>query len=120
MISEDSFFQLFCKEVQTLSAEKGLVESESALMERVVLLTLIKPAGIQLTKFKEHFDAAVKGTSDATQKAAQQAHAAGLQPCAEHLGAEGALACGEPSQGKRRHARIWSGGGGHGGLYEHP
>lgn len=35
-------------------------ESESALMERVVLLTLIKPAGIQLTKFKEHFDAAVQ------------------------------------------------------------
>ena len=34
-------------------------ESESALMERVVLLTLIKPAGIQLTKYKDRFDAAV-------------------------------------------------------------
>lgn len=34
-------------------------ESESALMERVVLLTLIKPAGIQLTRYKERFDAAV-------------------------------------------------------------
>lgn len=36
MISEDSFFQLFCKEVQTLSAEKGLVESESALIIETV------------------------------------------------------------------------------------
>lgn len=35
-------------------------ESESALMERVVLLTLIKPAGVQLTKYKEKFDAAVR------------------------------------------------------------
>lgn len=35
-------------------------ESESALMERVILLTLIKPAGIQLTKYKQHFDEAVR------------------------------------------------------------
>lgn len=43
MISEDSFFQLFCKEVQTLSAEKGLVESESALIIETVRQALANP-----------------------------------------------------------------------------
>jgi len=36
------------------------METEPALMERVIFITMVKPASVVLAKYKKHFDAAVK------------------------------------------------------------
>ncbi|MFZ3047524.1 MAG: hypothetical protein WA151_16565 [Desulfatirhabdiaceae bacterium] len=43
MISEDSFFELFCKEVQAIAADRDLAETEASLIIETVRQALTNP-----------------------------------------------------------------------------